>query len=319
LGKGSNRKSCLIFVTRLKLNSNQVVFQSKQRLAQGKLKTLFKELKEQDKDEIKVKKMKFEGQEKGTKGVEVRRRFTILLARYNLEDVLSDDTIDNLTHAVLNENAFDKQMFKDKKLDRLWRKAEQQQFDDGELLLLKEEFQKYESRLSDYNSQVERVADKESEIHEQIETKRNAIDSSTEYPSEHLQLLKEKHREVKRHYNELEDQVLRKQLPSDRDVHFDEPRVGKLWRLALKVGFAANELNELRDELQHFESRLRKISYLEEHYSIDRETVKRTMDDKSVDSSESKHIRGRLRDLTDHVDKLERDLHTKIMTAHSEL
>lgn len=298
-----------------------------QTLAEGKLKTFFKELKEQDKDEIKVKKIKAEGQDKGTKASEVRRRFALLLSRYNLQNVFTsqDDDEDSgkdnqVVGGLKDAGVWDKQIFKDKKLDRLWQKAQQQYFDDDEMTLLKEEFRKYESRLSDYDSQVERVALEEQKIRDKLEKRRNSIDSiSEDYPTEHLRHLKEKHRDLKRHLNALEDQVLRRQPAHEREAHFDEPRVAKLWKLATKVGFDGEELGELREELQHFESRLKKVAYLHEHYSIDGDNVKRSMDDKHVDTDGSKHIRSRLEDLTKHADKLERDLEVKIMSRHVEL
>ncbi|XP_069937740.1 alpha-2-macroglobulin receptor-associated protein-like [Cherax quadricarinatus] len=78
--------------------------------------------------------------------------FTGIMVRYNL----SDDLRDNKTSSkepYLNEvtdQKILKAVFKDKKLNKLWVKAESSGFTEPELKALKEEFQHHQDKIDDY-------------------------------------------------------------------------------------------------------------------------------------------------------------------------
>ena len=91
------------------------------KLSEKKLETLFSALKLQDKNELTLKKLKSEGGDKdGSKENEVRKKFNSIMISFGLEGTPeSVDKSDN------NEAAPSKTLFRDKKLQRLWDKAEQ--------------------------------------------------------------------------------------------------------------------------------------------------------------------------------------------------
>ena len=290
---------------------------------------MFQELKEQDKDEILLKKVKAEGQEKGgSKQVEVQRKMALILAKYDLTNAVHEpDQKEQNSAGSFDEQANAKRLFKNKKLDKLWSKAVQRHFNEQELKLLKEEFRNMESKLDDYHLQMERVGEEQRRNEENDKNLPNSIDphdqqqpkKSSGSSGHQLNELHEKHREVKQHFNRLEERVLRDLPHSEHPVMFEEPRVVKLWKLATKSGFDGTELKTLKEELEHFEKRVKKLVYMEEHFPINNDVFGKPLMDKHVDVEENKHLRGRVVELTRHVDKLERDLEAKIMSKHIEL
>lgn len=99
-------------------------FVSKQRLTQFKLKSLYSELKVQDKEELQLKRLKADNLDKdGLKEAELRRKFGSILERYALNDHFEKTQLGSQPNAAdshFNSNA----VFKDKKLNKLWMKAE---------------------------------------------------------------------------------------------------------------------------------------------------------------------------------------------------
>jgi uncharacterized protein YabN with tetrapyrrole methylase and pyrophosphatase domain len=57
------------------------------------------------------------------------------------------------------QNHINKSLFKDKKLNKLWEKAERSGFDQKELKLLKQEFQHHQEKIDEYYSVLEKVDD----------------------------------------------------------------------------------------------------------------------------------------------------------------
>lgn len=54
-----------------------------------------------------------------------------------------------------SDNHINKSIFKDKKLNKLWEKAEKSGFDQKELKTLKEEFEHYQDKIDEYYSLLE--------------------------------------------------------------------------------------------------------------------------------------------------------------------
>ena len=91
------------------------------KLSEKKLETLFSALKLQDKNELTLKKLKSEGGDKdGSKENEVRKKFNSIMISFGLGG--TQESVDNSDN---NEAASSKTLFRDKKLQRLWDKAEQ--------------------------------------------------------------------------------------------------------------------------------------------------------------------------------------------------
>merc|ERR1719394_1009766 len=109
-------------------------------LAEGKLERLYSKLKVQDKDELTMKKLKTEGGDKdGIKDAEVRRKFALIMEEFGLMggDVVQDKEVEPT-----------KALFRDKKLTRLWEKAEKSGLSSEELTALQEEFQHHQRKTN---------------------------------------------------------------------------------------------------------------------------------------------------------------------------
>lgn len=95
-----------------------------QRLTEFKLKTLFSELKVQDKEELQLKRLKADNLDKdGLKEAELRQKFGSIIEQYGLADHFDKDLSDsesNNADSQINSHI----LFKDKKLNKLWLKAE---------------------------------------------------------------------------------------------------------------------------------------------------------------------------------------------------
>ena len=95
-----------------------------QRLTEFKLKSLFSELKLQDKEELQLKRLKADNLDRnGLKEAELRTKFGSVLERYGLMEHFGDEFVtgSNISN---DEHYNTKSLFKDKKLNKLWLKAE---------------------------------------------------------------------------------------------------------------------------------------------------------------------------------------------------
>lgn len=158
---------------------------------------------------------------------------------------------------------------KDKKLNKLWQKAEMAGFTAEELSALKEEFSHHQDKVDQYfqlladvrTNEVnhdeskppqktpqqevikwvflDSVDDKldkfnEIEFREEGEPKKDYLDK--------INLLRDNHREIKEHFDHLS--LLAESGPASRE--FVEPRVNRLWRIALESNFSSSELESLK-------------------------------------------------------------------------
>lgn len=122
-------------------------------------------MKIQDKDESIWKRLKAQGGDKdGIKEAELRKKLLGLMDMYGLREhfeEVSSDYKRSKDH-VLNEATDDhinKSLFKDKKLNKLWSKAEAGGFSTQELLALKEEFTHHQDKIDEYYSLLKNVKD----------------------------------------------------------------------------------------------------------------------------------------------------------------
>lgn len=93
-------------------------------MTEFKLKKLYSELKVQDKEELQLKRLKADSLDKdGMKEAELRKKLGVVIERYGLGDGYDKEApssdFNKVTSDMNNQN-----IFKDKKLNKLWMKAE---------------------------------------------------------------------------------------------------------------------------------------------------------------------------------------------------
>jgi len=216
-------------------------------LAEGKLERLYSKLKVQDKDELTMKKLKTEGGDKdGIKDAEVRRKFALIMEEFGLMggDVVQDKEVEPT-----------KALFRDKKLTRLWEKAEKSGLNSEELTALQEEFQHHQRKVDEYHMLLEMAGEDDgkriNDIQRELDMDVFDIRDTNEYHK--------KGKAIKRDYERLHRLATNQPLESP----FNEPKVAGLWKLALEAKFEPEELESLRQELAHYETRLEKMHFLE--------------------------------------------------------
>merc|ERR1719319_1637865 len=183
-------------------------------LTENKLRKLYSELKMQDKQEITLKRLKTEGGDKeGIKETE-------------------DD------HGPL------KAIFKDKKLTRLWEKAEKSGLTNLELVALQEEFQHHQDKLDEYNKLLELATNTDSRRYNEIQKE---VDKEDLWDIRDTNEIHKTAKEVKSGYDRLH-KLATNQIGEDE---FNSPKVNGLWKLALDADFEPAELESLRMELVH--------------------------------------------------------------------
>lgn len=111
----------------------------------------------QDKEEITWKRLKAEGQDKdGLKEAELRKKLLSTMNVYGLLEHFEDKKDPKIKeHGSFNEASEDhinKSLFKDKKLNKLWAKAETAGFTTIELDALREEFNHHQDKIDQYYS-----------------------------------------------------------------------------------------------------------------------------------------------------------------------
>lgn len=315
---------------------NLVWEKAKHRLTEPKLKSLYTELKIHDKEEIAWKQLNSQHKDKdGVKAGELRHKLVGIMSTYDLLDHF-EDTQDPVKtkpykrfHDKNDNNYLTKSLFKDKKLNRLWEKAEISGFSQDELKTLKEEFEHHQDKIDLYYNLLEEIGNQKSkkEYHEnavnedELETfneitnlDKNEIpgaDKHNDYSND-VNKLRDSHREIKDHYERLERLTAR----GPNSQEFIEPKVEGLWRVAQASNFTTNELDSIKQELRHFESRLMKLRHLHADYALTKEKHKK---EKTKDKHDKfQEMNDHIKKQTRKVEKLQDDLE-KIIFKHSEL
>lgn len=127
------------------------------------MKSIFSELKIHDKEEITLKRSKAEGLDKeGLKEAELRKKFLDIMNRFDLIDHFEEvqDASKHKQHKAMNEASEDyinKSLFKDKKLNKLWARAETAGFTTEELEALREEFTHHQNKIDQYYAVLQDV------------------------------------------------------------------------------------------------------------------------------------------------------------------
>jgi len=274
------------------------------KLTENKLELLYSQLKVQDKDELTLKKLRGEGADKdGSKEAEVRKKFNSIMLSFGLGGTPEKaDTV----------QASPKALFKDKKLQRLWEKAEQAGLSSEELVALQDEFKHHQGKIDEYNALLELAGDRDSKRFNEIRRELN----EEEFDIRDTNEITRKAKEMKQNY----DRLHRLATNVGEEQQFGEPKVAGLWKLALTANFDPVELESLREELGHYEKRLEKMHFIQAELQLveERHGGKYGLDDD--DKLEGRRIMDKkLQKHTEAVAKLHESLESKIMARHNEL
>lgn len=313
----------------------------KQRLSDPKLKSLYSELKIHDKEEAAWKRLRSEGKDKdGLKEAELRKKLLGIMDVYNLLENFEDGhkrKKDPSEYNETNEDHINKSMFKDKKLNKLWAKAEVAGFTSPELAALKEEFDHHEAKINEYYSILsetkdggrkhDKEADDENSIDDTLE-RFNTLEAADEMHEnaqakkekrvdylEKVQLLREHHRGLKDGY----DRLHRLTATGPNSKEFIEPKVQGLWKVALESDFTHEELESLRIELMHYENRLLKLRHLHHEALLHEETHKEKVASAGEKTNGLLLLQDNIKKQARKVEKLHMELETKILMKHIEL
>ncbi|KAM9314115.1 alpha-2-macroglobulin receptor-associated protein [Pholidichthys leucotaenia] len=265
---------------------NQVWEKSKRmQLSPVRQAELHSDLKLQEKDELRWKKMKVEGlDENGEEEAQLRRNFNVILAKYGMDG--KRDTRSMESNSLKDHDTKEGDMFDDPRLDKLWNKAKTSgKFSEEELLSLKREFQHHKDKIHEYNILMDTVSRTE-EIH------KNVISPLEGDAKEHT--LHQKHTELKQKMRDLNQGFERLHKLSHEgfteDSDFREPRVIELWEAAKRSNLSKDELDSLKEELHHFETKVEKHTHYQEQLELshqklqhvealgDQEHIKRTQE-----------------------------------------
>jgi hypothetical protein len=296
------------------------------------------DLKVQDKDEITLKKMKADGQDKdGLKEAQLRRSLSQIIDKYGLNEYFkTSEYLDNKSSQFSSNSYSDqylqKQIFRDKKLDKLWKKAEKSGLNDEQLKILKEEFKHHELKIEQYYQLIDDINKNEELQRSRGQDWENSMNrvlhSEDERPAGHQfndahQALKDKHFEIKENFKQLSDRVS-KNLDGFKSTtnEFEEENVQKLWELALKSDFNNDELMSLKEELEHYQNRVRKLKFFESQLESDLiagKQINENNDNIDGDFDDDKHLKKKVKELNHKVNKIHNELESRIMQRHIEL
>ncbi|KAI1887697.1 hypothetical protein AGOR_G00192980 [Albula goreensis] len=230
---------------------------------------LHSDLRIQEKEELQWKKLKAEGlDENGEKEAKLRRSFNVILAKYGMDG--KKDTRGLESNNLKDYEHKEGDMFDDPRLDKLWNKAKNSgKFSEEELQTLRREFQHHKDKIQEYNIVMDTVSRTE-EIH------KNVIAPLEGETKEHM--LHEKHQELKEKMRNLNQGFERLRKLSregfSEDSEFKEPRVVELWEMAQRANLSDDELDSLKEELKHFETKVEKHQHYQEQLELSHQKLK---------------------------------------------
>lgn len=276
-------------------------------LTENKLSKLYSQLKIQDKEELTLKKLKTDGGDKaGHKETEVRHRFSQIMDQYGIMNARDQPSSSNE-----NDMLKSKHIFKDKKLQKLWEKAEKSGMTPTELLALQQEFQHHQEKVNEYQKMLEIASNQNhidtNEIHRNLDEEIYNIRN----PNDLKQRMRDLHENVDK---------LHKLATNQGEFGFREPKVAGLWRIALDADFTDEELESLRQELGHYEKRLEKLRFLQTELEMVDQRRESNYSDLDGEKPEGRRVMDRkLAKSKDSVEKIHDHIETKILARHKEL
>uniref|UniRef100_A0A8C7MTF2 Low density lipoprotein receptor-related protein associated protein 1 n=1 Tax=Oncorhynchus kisutch TaxID=8019 RepID=A0A8C7MTF2_ONCKI len=206
---------------------------------------LHSDLKIQEKDELQWKKSKAEGMdENGEREAKLRRGFN---GERGMEGVGGERG--QATTWLQREG----DMFDDPRLEQLWNKAKSSgKFSEEEMQSLKRD--RTEVRGLFYNV----ISPLEGEVKQHV--------------------LHQKHTDLKDKMRDLNQGFERLRKLShegfSEDSEFKEPRVIELWEMAQRANLTGDELDSLKEELKHFETKVEKHSHYQEQLELSHQKLR---------------------------------------------
>lgn len=147
-----------------------------QRLTEPKLQSLYTQMKMQDKEEIQYKQNNRDGDKDGSDAAKLRGKLIGIMKAYNLLDYSDHDKNekpgkhDKYSKARGDYYANKIGTFKDKKLNKLWNKAELAGFTADELGELKKEFSHYDEKVEMYYKLLDNLDETIKKRYESMQT-----------------------------------------------------------------------------------------------------------------------------------------------------
>nr|ABM55634.1 hypothetical protein [Maconellicoccus hirsutus] len=291
----------------------------KLRLSEPKLKSFYSDLKLHDKEEIAFKHYIATGNsdKEGLKEAELRKKLIGIMSTYGLLEHFQEmqDVKKVKDYDIHPDSYMNREVFKDKKLNKLWTKAELAGFSKIELQVLKEEFTHHQDKIDEYYSLINSVPQTDDNTVDESFDKLNLIDNVEEsndvIPENKFQNsvnnIRTKGREVKDGYDRLER--LTAQGPNSKE--FVEPKVQGLWKLAVNSNFTNSELESFRTELHHYEKRLLKLRNLHLEAAIGKNSKEKKLSGEK--SKDFQDIEDLIKKQSRKIEKLHSHLESKIV------
>ncbi|XP_057700442.1 alpha-2-macroglobulin receptor-associated protein [Corythoichthys intestinalis] len=283
---------------------------------------LHSDLKIQEKAELQWKKWKVEGlDENGEKEAQIRRNFNVILAKYGMDG--KRDTRPLESNSLKDHDVKDGDIFEDPKLDKLWNKAKTSgKFSEDELLSLKREFQHHKDKIHEYNILMETVSRTE-EIHKNVISPLEGDGKEQEVQQKHTEL-KQKMRDLNQGFDRLR-KISHEGFSEDSE--FREPRVIELWEAAKRANLSDDELDSLKEELHHFETKVEKHNHYQEQLELSHQKLQHVEsfgDKQHIQRNKDKYnnLAEKTREMGYKMKKHMQDLHNKISgqgLSHNEL
>ncbi|XP_059620877.1 alpha-2-macroglobulin receptor-associated protein [Phlebotomus argentipes] len=314
---------------------NLVWTKAQHRLTEPKLISLYTELKIQDKEELAWKQLSGQNKDKdGLKEADLRKKLIGIMSTYGLlehfDDTQNPEKFKDYTAYHGTVDAYkNKSLFKDKKLNKLWEKAEVAGFTPAELTALKEEFMHHQEKVDLYydllddvtknqgkkDFHINAVNEEEIKKFNEVGTVEDLADSRAQKHDEYYHAaneLRDKHRDLRDSIDRLER--ITAKGPNSQD--FVEPKVQGLWRVAVNSDFSPDELASLKVELLHLEARFMKLRHMNAEHAISLEKYK---SNKHLNKHEKiSMMEDNIKKQSRKVEKLHEDLEKRIF-KHSEL
>lgn len=297
---------------------NFILQKARSRLEPEELKSLFLELRNLDIEFLAAKQMRGDGKDPdGTVFRQTEKNLAKVLEEHHFSDIL--DSLDGMKHDKhgtskvedhhvnsVHSKIDNREFIKDKRLNKLWNKALDSGFTEDELLGLKEELLHHQKKLDTYDKMAAQVG-------------RDAHENSVKYDTEEDRLelksqLKSDRSRIEQELKELQTRIHSEDRPK---VPFTHPRVKTLWFSAVASNsFTEKELESLKEELAHFQSRLEKLEFYKSEMTGSEKNLKKVGKD-HLQSAEHTDHEQKVKHFAYKVDKLEKYLQARIM--HSEL
>uniref|UniRef100_A0A5S6QQ05 Alpha-2-MRAP_C domain-containing protein n=1 Tax=Trichuris muris TaxID=70415 RepID=A0A5S6QQ05_TRIMR len=197
----------------------------------------------------------------------------------------------------------------DKKLNKLWQRAQQAGFSADQLSQLREEFETQDKLVQGYQELTAQLAHTHSN---EVMTADRA--NQTEDDKKTLKLMKEKLSALQTGYQKL----LQKVQTQEKEVsmgQFKHARVSELWSQLQAAGLPQSRLAVLNDELRRLDRKVEKLNFLRNELT-DSEIQLGKMGKNTLQTPEHRHLARKLDEFERKVSKLEQYIQSQI---HSEL